>query len=295
MKILLLTISLLLTNHLTAQDTLPAFKIINANGNIIISWNNDYAKQAAEIKIQRSYDSLKNYATVGAVLSATNTENGYVDRNPPYNKMYYRIFIAFEDGSYIITPARRPIKLPPPPPPPPVQIPTVQVPSMPISPEQPKTKQPNLKNDPPEQKTIPSAPQPNDSLTFTLKRLPWQADPLIDSSEVNFGELKILGKQAITYPSKRIYTNSNHLIVIHLPDAVIKNYSAKFFDENGKKIFEITRLKEEYLMLEKVNFMHSGWFTFELYRNGELVEKNKIFIPKDSKSANADSLRKPVN
>ncbi len=270
-----------------AQDTLPGFKIINANNNIIISWINPYTKPIMDIKIQRSFDSLKNYATIGAVLSPSNFENGYTDNKPPYNKMYYRIFIAFEDGSYIITPTRRPVKLPPPPPLPQEELYPLRVPEE-IKSEKEKDQLP----------PVPVPPKnyiPSDSITITLKRSPWQADPLIDATETNFGELKIPGKPAITYPSKRIFINNNHLVVIHLPDAVIKNYSARFFDEKGKKIFEITGLKEEYLMLEKANFMHSGWFTFELYRNGELVEKNKLFIPKDNKSNFNDSLRKPVN
>lgn len=287
MRRALFLFSLSFANCAFAQDTLPGFKIINANNNIIISWINPYTKPVMDIKIQRSFDSLKNYATIGAVLSPSNFENGYTDNKPPYNKMYYRMFIAFEDGSYIITPTRRPVKLPPPPPLPQKEPLLHPVPEE-VKPEKEKDKLTSL--------PVPSKDQnTSDSITITLKRLPWQADPLIDSSETNFGELKIPGKPAITYPSKQIFINNNHLVVIHLPDAVIKNYSAKFFDEKGKKVFEISGLKEEYLMLEKANFMHSGWFTFELYRNGELVEKNKLFIPKDNKSNFNNSLRKPGN
>ena len=85
------------------------------------------------------------------------------------------------------------------------------------------------------------------------------------------------------------------MVVIHLPDAVIKNYRALFFDDKGIKIMELVKLKEEYLILEKMYFNKPGWFTFELYENGELVEKNKIQILKDGNINNGDPPRKAGN
>jgi len=35
------------------------------------------------------------------------------------------------------------------------------------------------------------------------------------------------------------------------------------------------------LTLDKSNFIHAGWFKFELYEDGQLKEKNKLLIPKD--------------
>ncbi len=74
--------------------------------------------------------------------------------------------------------------------------------------------------------------------------------------------------------------------MIHLADAPIKNYTAVFFNDLEKKMFELTNLKEEYLIIEKVNFGKAGWFSFELYESGKLVEKNKFLIPKDGKITN---------
>jgi len=33
--------------------------------------------------------------------------------------------------------------------------------------------------------------------------------------------------------------------------------------------------------LDKANFLHAGWFRFELYENGQLKEKHRFYIPKD--------------
>lgn len=218
---------------LQAQQILPNITVKNIGGKIIVSWKNDYNLPAATINIQRSYDSLNNYTTIGNVLTPQNKENGYADANPPYNKMYYRLFIAFEGGSYIITKPVKPVK---------------------------------------------------ETITGTdstqIQRYPWQVNLFGDSS------IQVPPTAAITYPSKRIFTAKDNAVVIHLPDAAVKKYSIKFFDELENMVFELTRLKDEYLIIEKVNFGHSGWFHFELYESGTLVEKNKLFIPKDGKSSN---------
>ena len=51
-------------------------------------------------------------------------------------------------------------------------------------------------------------------------------------------------------------------------------------------VYDVLFLLIEYLIIEKVNFIRSGWYRFELYDNGKIVEKNKFFIPKDGKISN---------
>ena len=82
-------------------------------------------------------------------------------------------------------------------------------------------------------------------------------------------------------PSKFVFTEKDGNISILLPEASTKHYSIKFFDEKNNPLFEINKIKESPLTLDKVNFLKSGWFRFELYENGTLKEKNKFFIPKD--------------
>jgi len=66
-----------------------------------------------------------------------------------------------------------------------------------------------------------------------------------------------------------------------LPDAGKKKYSIKFFEKDGTPLFEIKKVTESYLTLDKVNFIHSGLFNFEIYADGLLIEKHKFYIPKD--------------
>ena len=93
-----------------AQDTLPRITVKNISGQIIVSWVNNYKAPVTAINIQRSYDSLKNYTTIGSVLNPQNFENGYADAAPPYNKMYYRVFVSFEGGTYVFSKVVRPVK-----------------------------------------------------------------------------------------------------------------------------------------------------------------------------------------
>jgi len=82
-------------------------------------------------------------------------------------------------------------------------------------------------------------------------------------------------------PSIYVFTEKEGNVSISLPDAAAKHYSVKFFDEKNNPLFEINKVKESPLILDKANFLRSGWFRFELYEDGKLKEKNKFFIPKD--------------
>ena len=75
-------------------------------------------------------------------------------------------------------------------------------------------------------------------------------------------------------------------VVIQLPDAAVKNYRLKIFDDQEKMVLELTKLKEDFLILDKMNFMRSGWYRFELYDGEKVLEKNRFFVPKDVKKKN---------
>jgi len=205
-----------------AQDTLPRLSVINISNHVLISWVNPYV-YLTTINIQRSSDSTKNFTTIGTILDVKNKRNGYVDTKPPSTKMFYRVFISFEGGTYIFTKSYRPF------------IDTSKV-------------LPDIKG-----------LQQNIQQNIVI---PWFV------------------------PSSRVYTGKDNNIIISLPEAHEKKYTLKFYEENGTPVFEIDKIPEPYLTLEKVNFLHSGIFNFELFEDGMLLEKDKIYIPKDVKIIN---------
>ncbi len=256
----------------SAQEVLPGITVKDFNGKIIVSWQNAYNVPVSNISIQRSYDSTRNFSTIGTVLNPQNLENGFADDKPPYNKMYYRVFISFEGGSYLFSSVVRPVR------------------------ETPLRKGISINHvytpDPEDSSAITEpalSKKDNQVIISTTPRFPWQGSPLMDSiARINAKIDSIHAKNnepLITYPSQRIYTGRENNLVIHLTDAAIKKYTVKFYNEADSFLFELSKLKEEYLIIEKVNFVRSGWYHFELFENGKLVEKNKFYIGKDGKSA----------
>ena len=82
-------------------------------------------------------------------------------------------------------------------------------------------------------------------------------------------------------PSFYVYTNKEGYIYINLPDAERKKYRIKFFEEDNSFLFELKNIKQGGLTLDKTNFLHAGWFNFELYNDEDLVERHKFYLSKD--------------
>lgn len=82
-------------------------------------------------------------------------------------------------------------------------------------------------------------------------------------------------------PSVYIFSDQTTYIIVQLPQYKQHKYRIKFFEEDWKELFEIKHVNEEKLILDKTNFIHSGWFNFELYEDDKLKEKNKVYLVKD--------------
>lgn len=231
---------LLFAGNAAAQNTLPDFSVKNLGGKIIVSWKNAYRVKVANLNIQRSYDSIRNFTTIGTVINPESQENGYFDANPPYNKMYYRLFISFEGGSFLFTKSQTPLK------------------DIPV--------------------TIVKTADGRDSIVQTqpVELMPWQINPMLDSN------ITVAPVPGAAPKSQRIFMGKDD-VVLDLPYAGTKKYIVKFFDDNNKMIFQLTNLKEQYLILDKVNFVRSGNYSFEIYEDGIMIEKNFVIIPKDAK------------
>ncbi len=91
----------------------------------------------------------------------------------------------------------------------------------------------------------------------------------------------IVPKKPDFIPSFYIYTNKDGYVYINLPDADKKQYEVKFYEEDDSFLFEIKNIRETGITLDKANFIHAGWFKFELYNNGKLVEKNRFYLAKE--------------
>ncbi|MGN6195224.1 MAG: hypothetical protein ACTHOB_09815 [Ginsengibacter sp.] len=215
-----------------AQDTLPKITVTQLGKRVLISWNNPFSN-VANINIQRSYDSLKNFKTIGSVLNVGPGVNGFTDSKEfILSDQYYRLFISFNGGTYLFTHSHRPGK---------------------------------------------------DTLANVPKIINQATAPVPQAGKNLF------------IPSKHIFTGKDNNVIIALPNAMHKKYSIKFYDQDGTFLFELKKINQDYLTLDKSNFLHSGLFIFELFDDRIIIERHKFFIPKDGKPMPAlDSSGNPI-
>lgn len=295
-----------------SQERLPNISVTEYNGKVIVSWQNFYKKTITNILIQRSYDSIKNFSTIGTVLNPLNTENGYMDAKPPYNRMYYRVLISFDGGSYEIGKSTRPLIenddledfnvtfLP--------KIDTINIITEDISKD---TAKPIIYYM--DTNTVSIIKKEDFKIMDTPKIELKSKEINVDSVETNslqknaslikkihpsinfytrvFSLKKInpinvtlenkIIKTQWDYPSNRIFINNQNLITIQLKKTAIRKYSLKIFDESGNLVLNIKKINEDFFYLDKSNFRKSGWYHFEIQNDGELIEKNKFQVLKD--------------
>jgi hypothetical protein len=94
------------------------------------------------------------------------------------------------------------------------------------------------------------------------------------------GQVNNRAKPELWVASKFVYTFKDGYIRISLPEED-KKYNIKFFTEDDRPLFELKDIKDKNFRIDKANFYSAGWFKFELYEDGTLKEKNKIFLPKE--------------
>jgi len=273
---LILSFFLFCSSLVFAQNVLPEITVNNLNKKVVVSWLNEYKKPIQNIFIQRSYDSLKNFSTIGTVLNPLNLENGYPDLTPPYDRMFYRVTITFENGEYEIGRSARPIINP-------IELEELDITFIPKKEIKKEIVKETIKVD--------SNLQPIESYDSTELILLKPNEKInaikkTDSIKGVFNlekSIKTDLKKTIetAFPSIHIYTNKQNIVVINIQNTALKKYVVKFFDEKEKQVFEIKRVPDDYLFIEKSNFVHPGWFYFELYEDGVLIEKNKVLLAKD--------------
>lgn len=300
----LFTAFFLYISQLAAQDTLPRFNASTRDGKkILIGWANNY-KVVTQISIQRSADSLRNFRTILTVPDPTAIQNGFVDAKAPSGNQFYRLFIVLDSGKYEFSPSKRPKwdtsrivaasdKAPLPPNKRVIISDTMNVREA----ESLRNKLNNLRND---SASAPVVPKPVPEKFFIVKRKDSIVMELSEKRFKNFRDsmvtktkdtmvfksadtilIKPFVPKEVFKPSIYIFTEKDGNVTLALPDAASKHYSVKFFDDKMNPVFDISRVKESPLTLDKVNFLRSGWYRFELYEDGKLKEKNKFFIPKD--------------
>lgn len=269
-----------------SQDTLPRFTLITrGQERIVVSWTNPYGTKIRQLSIQRSFDSVRNYTTILTLPDPTVLQNGYVDTRAINDHMFYRLYILLDSGKYLFSATKRPV----------ADNGTASVDfNNGIAPgsgtgfiaiNKPKDLQ-QVKNSTEhmilvKKKEVVIGAIPDiavkafrDSVNLTTRDTAFMETP--DAMVI-----RLFNPREVFRASKFVFTEKDGNVKIVIADAATHRYALKFFEEDNTELFEIKQVKESMIMLDKTNFVHYGWFYFELYEDGKLKEKHKVYVPKD--------------
>ncbi len=244
-----------------AQESLPGFTLKDmGKGRVQISWLNSFTT-CVQLAIQRSYDSTQFFRTIFSAQSPSLPQNGYIDNLAPRGtKSYYRIFYVLEGGAYFFSTSK-------------------SLESLPASPDPAKNIPMGMfisifKDSFLVRLSLNEYRRFRDSITDQTK----DTLVIINSETV---QLKPFAVKPLWKPSVYVFTTDNGYVSITLPLVKQHRYKIIFFEENGTELFQVKQVKEEQLLLDKTNFLHAGWFNFELFEDDKVKEKGKFYLQKD--------------
>ena len=248
----------------TAQTTAAPQKLFQFSATELspglnkISWQNPY-KKTVQLAVQRSADSLKNFRTILSAQNPALENNGFNDHTAPHDvPVFYRIFVTLEGGGFFFTPVLR----------------SQKAAAKPEAPKLAPAASPKVVT-----KAVPEMKETTTAVKKAALSIPKPAATIIKKDsivppKIIVPENPFLNKK----PSRYVYTDAKGYLVISLPKAAINQYKLIIYDSNGSILFTIEHIREPELIVEKVNFLHSGWFNFELFENGLLLEQNRFYI-----------------
>lgn len=247
-----------------SQDTLPDFTVVNRNGKVILSWVNDFPV-IKQLSIQRSPDSLKGFKTILTLPDPSSVTNGFLDNNAPDTSSFYKLYILLDNGNYMFSTAQKPHKDRPP-----------------VAKKEKNgtnsnvIAQPNVQDNKGPAKT--SAVATNETSTSYQLQSAAQTSGKKRSDGLIADTMNLVRPEPYK-PSSFVFTNPDGNITIVLPPGRLNNFKIRFYEADGNILFRINDIKEHIFTLDKSNFMHAGWFRFELFEDGKLKEKNKVRVP----------------
>ncbi|MDE3234675.1 MAG: hypothetical protein KGO81_01885 [Bacteroidota bacterium] len=271
----ILVITLFLSFKGMAQDTLPNFTIHQlTKEKKQISWINPYSN-CIQLVVQRSYDSTKLFTSIYSAQSPALPQNGFVDNVSSSRKVFYRIFYVLEDGKYFFTKSKSSL--------PSNTSNITDAGNIAVNNDM-------MNNKPAEKRFINIYNSSRDSLLLVLEEADFKKfrdsisrktkDTLVASGLDEVMLKKFVAKPSWK-PSQFIFTNIKGFVTIALSNTKLHKYRIVFFEESGKELFQIKQVKEDNLVLDKADFLHAGWFHFELYEDDKLKEKNKFYLEKE--------------
>ncbi|HEX6847015.1 MAG TPA: hypothetical protein VF144_08550, partial [Chitinophagaceae bacterium] len=239
MRKIVLSLLMLTSAFVYAQDSLPAFSVVNkGNNRVVISWNNKYP-HLKQLSIQRSTDSLSNFKTLITVPDPNNKQNGYLDSKAANDKMFYRLYILVDGANFIFTKSKRPAND------------SIRM-SLLSDTSSKSLKDSNYLKVVQRiiSQNLPDSALTTEELIILRRYRNGKQDLYSDSVARNIGNgVKTKNKPDVVIPQYRIVANKDGLVRISLLDFGSKSYSIRFYEDNDTFLFELKNIKEASLML----------------------------------------------
>lgn len=264
-KSLLLYFFLLFSIFSIAQPIeLPDFMVEELeNGKVRIGWNNQFEEDCIQLIVQASTNKSKGYKTIFSTESPQLPQNGFVF-TPPFEAVwYFRIQYILVGDVFNFSKPKHAILIN------------------------------SISNRIPQQNMDSTRIITIFTKDSVLTKINYAAyQKFQDSIAINTKDtLFILSQDEVLLrpfdpfnnyiPSIYVITNEDGFVELKLPNAKNKNYKVIFFDTDGKKLFTLKNIKYSDLVIDKTNFLHAGWFRFELWEDDILKERNKVLLQRD--------------
>jgi len=269
-KSALVSISLILSSlFVVAQEQpmmppLPEFSAQKAGiGKVRVGWVNPYGTDLIQINVQRSYDSVRGYRTMFSTPSPELPANGFIDNYVEGSKVYYRIFYMLSNNAYFFSKIKK------------------------IAPGYVDS-------------SLNTAINSTDSISVSFQdsiiaKLPYRLflkfrDSVYSNTKdslLSVGQNLVVIHPYIPKPgewraSQYMFTDRSGALNLRLPNAGERKYTLHVYEADGKtQLFLLKHITDNDLIINKANFMHAGWFVFELYEDDKLKERNRFYIQKE--------------
>lgn len=247
---------ILVVTKLHAQPLLPEIVGASDKGINVLSWISQY-DGIKSIAVQRSSDSVYNFATIGYVKNLKKGSQAFIDGHPVPGNNWYRLYIAFNSD---LTWYSNRFK---------IHVDSATILAKGVLP-------------------------PNDSLQKLASRIkvdtssarqPAQPGKPVDTLQQLVNKIRLSipdpgDVDVFSYiKSQYVFTNpfTGH-VTMEVPDVKKYHYSIRFYNMNNKKVLEIPRILESPVIIDKRNFQKKGVFKFDLMKGEEKMESGYVTI-----------------
>lgn len=274
-RIILSLLFILAAVHLKAQPLMPDMIGTTDNGVNVLAWTSQY-DGIKSIAMQRSQDSMHNFATIGYVKDLKKGPQAFIDGHPNPGKNWYRLYIAFNSDLTWFSNTYK-----------------IFVDSASLLKQRVLPSNDSLQKYASKVKTFGDSSysfgnKPANGTTAVAAHTGANGTVTVPGGNVkpsgpviSIPNLNNNNSDAASYiKSQYVFTNpfTGH-VNIEIPDVRAHVFSIKFFDQKSNKaILEVPRINESPVIIDKRNFQRKGMYKFELMKDKDKLDTGYITI-----------------